>query len=276
MNIRPLFFIIAIAFPSVSQAAWFTDTPLQRTYQALIDQQPILAWQELKIALNQNQLDSQFWVPVKQEVLSQTECGQDLSNDFNSISNIQVSFIRRFGLSSQGYQLKISSRRNTSDQDIALVSPSGKRLLSGKLIAHAQYQEIETEEMLLKPPSGVYQLEIGQNSYPIIASMDNNKRWLKLEHKLHSPSILITPPRNVIGCPEVNASWQWFDEQYNMLGNRVPIQNSNLSVPKESPYSYKAKHLSAAVELTEYQNGTKINYIQRVAIPFSPENEAKQ
>lgn len=276
MNIKQLFFIIAAAFSTVSQAAWFTDTPLQRTYQALIDQQPKLAWQELKIALNQNQLDSRFWIPVKQAILSQTECGQGLSNDLGSISNIQVSFIRRFGLSSQGYQFKISSEGNTTDQDIALVSPDGRRLLSGKLITHPQYQEIETAEMLQKPQSGVYQLEIGQNSYPIIAFMDNNKRWLKLENKLHSPRILITPPKNVIGCPEVNASWQWFDEQYNMLGSRVPIQKNNLPVPKESTYSYKAKHLSAAVELTEYQNGTKINYIQRVAIPFSAENEGKQ
>ncbi|MGF1763221.1 DUF2861 family protein [Aliivibrio kagoshimensis] len=272
---KKILLIVVLTLPFFTHSAWFTDSPLQHTYQALIDEQPKLAWQELQIALKQNQLDSQYWNTVKQEILNQTECGQNLTNDPSTFSNIQISFIRRFGLSSQGYQFKISSERNSVIQNIALVSPNGERLLNGTFIAHDQYQEIETEEMLIKPPSGVYQLEIGQNSFPIIASMDNNKRWLKLKSKPSSSSVLLTLPKSVLGCPKANANLQWFDEQYNMLGSRVPIQNNHVEIPKVSPYPNKAKHLSAVVELIEYQNGSKINYIQRVAIPFSAENKDK-
>ncbi len=52
--------------------------PLQHTYQSLLDNQPQVAWQELQIALDQQTLDSELWLPVKQEILSQTQCGTSL------------------------------------------------------------------------------------------------------------------------------------------------------------------------------------------------------
>ncbi len=48
------------ALPFVSHATWFAETPLQRSYQSLLDEQTQLAWQELQIALNQETLDSQL------------------------------------------------------------------------------------------------------------------------------------------------------------------------------------------------------------------------
>ncbi|MEZ8693719.1 DUF2861 family protein [Vibrio splendidus] len=254
-----------------SHAAWFTDTPLQHTYQSLLDDQPQVAWQELQIALDQQTLDSELWLPAKQEILSQTQCGTSLKQSAEPKHHIQVSFIRRYGLSSHGYQIKVSAEqlnKGLETQTLSLVSPKGKVLLDGQLTSNNEYQEIETSEMLIKPESGVYQLTIGSNNYPIIVALDDNKRWLTLESKLNDPHIVVTPPEIIDSCPDANVSWQWFDENYDMLGFKVPIKTTQASLPTESPTGSEAKHLSASVEMFEYQGAIEIQYVQRVAMPF--------
>ena len=122
--------------------------------------------------------------------------------------------------------------------------------------------------MFIKPESGVYQLKIGSNHYPIVVALDNSKRWLTLESKLSEPHIVITPPKVIGNCPNANVSWQWFDENYNLLGYKVPIKTAQAPVPTESPLGTNAKHLSASVEMFEYQGAIEVQYVQRVAVPF--------
>ncbi|WP_086773906.1 DUF2861 family protein [Vibrio coralliirubri] len=257
--------------PFASHAAWFTDTPLQHTYQSLLDEQPQVAWQELQIALDQQTLDSELWLPVKQEILSQTQCGTSLKQSAEPKHHIQVSFIRRYGLSSHGYQIKVSAEqlnKGLETQTLSLVSPKGKVLLDGQLASNNEYQEIETNEMFIKPESGVYQLKIGSNHYPIIVALNDSNRWLTLESKLSEPHIVLSPPKVVDNCPDANVSWQWFDEDYHLLGYKVPIKTVQAPVPTESPLGTKAKHLSASVEMFEYQGAIEVQYVQRVAVPF--------
>ena len=259
--------------PFTSHAAWFTNTPLQHTYQSLLDDQPQVAWQELQIALNQEKLDSQLWLPVKQEILSRTQCGGTLAQSAAHNNHVQVSFIWRHGLSSQGYQIKLSVEQlngaiEAQTRRISLVSPDGKTIIDGQLNSDAAYQEIETNEMFLKPESGVYQLTIGSHNYPIVAALDDSKRWLILESKLNNPHILVTPPKVIDNCPDTHVNWQWFDENYNMLGFKVPLKTTRAPVPTESPSGSKAKHLSASVEMFEYQGAIEVQYVQRVAVPF--------
>lgn len=272
MKVRSLTVLIC-ALPFACHAAWFTDTPLQHAYQSLLEDQPQVAWQELQIALNQEKLDSQLWLPVKQEILSRTHCGAALTQRPEPKNHIQVSFIRRQGLSSQGYQIKVSAEQLNQDsenqaQRIALVSPDGKIMIDGQLSSEIEYQEIETNELFIKPVSGVYQLTIGSNLYPIVVALDDSKRWLSLENKLNDPHIVITPPKVIDNCPDTNVSWQWFDENYDMLGFKVPIKATQEVVPKQSPSDSDAKHLSASVEMFEYQGAIEVQYVQRVAVPF--------
>lgn len=257
--------------PFACHAAWFANTPLQHTYQSLLDGQPQVAWQELQIALNQETLDSQLWLPVKQEILSQTQCGTTLEQSVKPNNRIQVSFIKRQGLSSQGYQIKVSAEQigeESEAQPISLVTPSGKVVIDGLLNSDVEYQEIETSEMFIKPESGVYQLTIGSNNYPIVVALNDRNRWLTLESKLSEPHIVLSPPKVIDNCPDANVSWQWFDENYDMLGFKVPIKSHEAPVPTESPSGAKAKHLSASVEMFEYQGAIAIQYVQRVAVPF--------
>ncbi|WP_210459074.1 DUF2861 family protein [Vibrio crassostreae] len=261
------------AAPFACHAAWFADTPLQHTYQSLLDNQPQVAWQELQIALNQETLDSQLWLPVQQEILTRTQCGTTLEQSSAPNNHIQVSFIKRHGLSSQGYQIKVSAEQlneavEDQTQRISLVSPERKVVIDGQLNSDVEYQEIETSEMFIKPESGVYQLTIGSNNYPIIVALDDSKRWLTLENKLNDPHIVVTPPNVIDNCPNTNVSWQWFDENYDMLGFKVPIKSLEATVPTESPSGAAAKHLSASVEMFEYQGSIEVQYVQRVAVPF--------
>ncbi|WP_139686031.1 DUF2861 family protein [Vibrio tasmaniensis] len=259
--------------PFACNAAWFTDTPLQHTYQSLLDDQPQVAWQELQIALDQEKLDGQLWLPVKQEILSRTQCGTQLEQSATPNNHIQVSFIWRHGLSSQGYQIKVSAEQfsekvEAQTQRISLVSPDGKVVIDGQLNSDVEYQEMETSEMFIKPESGVYQLTIGANNYPIIAALDDSKRWLTLESKLNDPHIEVTPPEIIDNCPDTSVSWQWFDANYDMLGFKIPIKTTQASIPSESPLGANAKHLSASVEMFEYQGTIEVQYVQRVAVPF--------
>ncbi len=261
------------ALPFASHATWFAETPLQRSYQSLLDEQPQLAWQELQIALNQEALDSQLWLPVKQEILTRTQCGRQLKQSDVSTHHIQVSFIKRYGLSSQGYQIKISAVPRSSDlnkkaQPVTLIAPDGLSLIEGQFDSNVDYQEIETNEMFIKPESGVYQLTVGTNSYPIVVALDDSNRWLALENKLDNAHVVITPPEVIDNCPSTHVSWQWFDDNYNMLGFKVPIKAKQVAVPTQSPAGEKAKHLSASVEMFEYQGAIEVQYVQRVAVPF--------
>ncbi|MEZ8714834.1 DUF2861 family protein [Vibrio splendidus] len=270
MRVTSLIALIC-ALPFACHAAWFTNTPLQHTYQSLLDEQPQVAWQELQIALDQQTLDSELWLPVKQEILSQTQCGTSLKQSSEPKHHIQISFIRRYGLSSHGYQIKISAEqlnKGLETHTLSLVSPKGKVLLDGQFTSNNEYQEIETNEMFIKPESGVYQLKIGSNHYPIIVALNDSNRWLTLESKLSEPHIVLSPPKVIDNCPDANVSWQWFDEDYNLLGYKVPIKTAQAPVPTKSPLGTNAKHLSASVEMFEYQGAIEVQYVQRVAVPF--------
>ena len=250
-----------------AQASWFADTPLQPVYQALVNQQPQLAWQELILAMSNNNIDSQYWLPAKQEILKQTSCGQELFNRDKSLpAEISVTFIRRSGLSSQGFQIKLSAEDTTKDSKVELISPSSKILLHTSLAKKTEYQEVETEEMLNKPMAGIYTLNINQKPYLLLITMPNNKSWINYDSTTNTVHTL--PQKSIDSCSQALSSWQWFDTTYAMLGSKIPIDAKIAPIPV-SQYQ-KAKHLSASVSVYEYQQGIKVGYVQRISIPFSP------
>ncbi|MBU2897471.1 DUF2861 family protein [Vibrio hepatarius] len=269
MKYKLLFILYTLCQPHFVQASWFTDTSFQAVYQALINHQPKLAWQELILALSRENIESGYWLAVKQEILSQTSCGQKLVNHAGPVTaNISIAFIRRSGLSSQGFQIKLSAENTKTDSIVELIAPSSTRLLKTKLPKQIAYQEIETKEMLIKPSTGVYQLRINDQFFPLLIAIPDNKSWLTYDST--ADIISISFPKTVKGCSQAVAAWQWFDNNYIMLDSKIPIQKHIAPVPQPT-YQYEgAKHLSASVSLFEYQQGIKIDYIQRVAIPFSP------
>lgn len=267
MNVLALVILPVLLMTSKIQAAWFTETPLNRSYQALLNDQPQLAWQELQIALSKEAIDSQYWLPVKQQILSVSQCGQQLfSHSLPASSNFSISFIRRSGWSSQGYQIKLSAQKLQSELAVELISPLGRSLLSGQFSTKDHYQEIETEEMIIKPVSGVYRLKLNKNVYPLIIAIADNKDWLVWDN--NTQDLFISLPSAPSTCHKPIATWQWFDSNYSILGDRIPIQQQDPSLSLLNTQPDKAKHLSAAVSYFEYQQGIKVEYVQRVSVPF--------
>lgn len=263
----PMLLLTWVTSPS-THGALFLDTPLQPAYQATLNQQPQLAWQELTLALNQSQLDDHHWLPVKQEVLRQTNCGRALLGNLANKRHIRVSFVKRFGTTAKGYQVRISTENSANTVEVNLVAPDGTRLVSGRFEAEQGYQEFESVELLQKPRSGVFKLSLNEHTIELLVAIEDQSQWLTLNQQQPTPTVELSLPKTLKGCPNVAASWQWFDGDYRMLGHKVALQTNPQAIPTENPYSGTAKHLSASVEKIEYQQGIRIEYIQRMAIPF--------
>ncbi|EGU61567.1 hypothetical protein VINI7043_22347 [Vibrio nigripulchritudo ATCC 27043] len=261
--------LLAALTSSACNAEWFANTPLQDTYQALIEGHPERAWQELHLALGNQALESQYWLPIKQEILNQTRCGLDLS-ERPVLEPIKIHFIRRLGQTSAGFQIKVSAEQIKTSIPFSVISPNGKRLIEGKLLTKEGYQERESQEMLITPPSGIYQLELGSVSYPLIISLSNDNPWLVLSNKA-KPKLALTMPETPSNCANAFSSWQWFDSQYQQLGRAIPISDKIADIPSPHHESNGAEYLSASVKVREYQNGIAIDYVHRMSIPYTPE-----
>ncbi|KLV00556.1 hypothetical protein ABT58_11975 [Photobacterium aphoticum] len=262
--------------PAIGQTDWFVPTPLQSTYQALLANHPEQAWQELHLALSQAPLSCKHWVPVKNAILTQTECGQTLPEQHTSPSmhtpSITLHMIRRFGITSQGYQIKISAVQSPlTDKDnhmlpVTLLSPTNHTLLSGEFSTQSPYQEIEMADLMIKPMPGRYLLTVGEHTYPLLIAMESRSQWLTLTHTPQGSQVALSLPETIEGCPAVNARWQWFDDEYNTLGKPQLMLRKTESVPRSYPLG--AKHLAASVERVEFQQGVTVHYIQRINVPF--------
>lgn len=269
MSYRLLCLLCVFLAPTSVSANWFSDTPLSRTYEALLKNQPQLAWQELHLALNQQSIDSEYWRPVKREIMQRSQCGQQLANQSKPLpADVSLSFVRRSGLSSQGFQIKLSAENVRYGLEVELLSPERKIMLRGILSSQPNYQELESEEMLIEPESGVYQLKLNDSDYDLIVAMPENHNWLKLDNI--AQRVTVIPPVVADSCAKAVATWQWFDHNYALLNKRTPIQHLNAPLPEQAQQPKGAKHLSASVSIFEYQQGLKVEYIQRLAIPFSP------
>lgn len=259
-------FLISLVASTPSHSELFLDTPLQPAYQATLNQQPQLAWQELTLALSQHELDDQLWLPVKQEVLHQTDCGSALSG--GTANNLRLSFVKRFGTTAKGYQVRISTENSPSAMDVTLFTPDGSPLVSGQFAAGQSYQEFESIELLQKPRSGVFNLVIDEQTIGLVIAIEDQSQWLVFNQQRAIPTVELNLPQTLPGCPSVSASWQWFDSDYRMLGHKIAFQQNPQPIPANSPYQTQAKHLSASVERVEFQHGVRIEYIQRIAIPY--------
>lgn len=235
-----------------------------------LEHQPNLAWQELQIALGEQQLDPRYWYAAKQAILTQTHCGKALrAEPVHVASGVSVSFIRRSGVASQGYQIKLTADSVPFSLPVELVAPSGESLLVGQLAPSAEYQEIETSEMLTPPPFGLYQLKLGTNSYPLVVSVDDSQPWLSVNVQTHTLSLSL--PETVAGCADPVANWLWLDEQYDMVKLSNVITSTQTSLPGTGQTPFTARHLSAVATQFEYQHSVKVEYVQRIAIPLPQE-----
>lgn len=263
---------------------WFADTPLQSSYSALSADQTLLAWQELQLSLSQNQINEHYWQPIKDAVLSKTQCGKQLISSVSLPASIDVSFINKNSVNNQGYQIKISTEQVTQPLILKLFDENNTLLVTANIPQPTEeYIEFESNDLLSTPKAGIYQLSINNVRYPLVISSFTNTTWVQQSTDQTSKSFIVTPPANKIACAPVVMNWQWFDEQYNQIGKHISMQLAPVmpitSAATDSNLQYAAKRpattpsnatwLSAVVSQFEYQGEVKVEYVQRFSLPIS-------
>jgi len=256
---------------------WFMPTPLASTYSALAAGNIQLAWQEMLLTLSQKSIDESHWAQVKKTLISQSHCGKQLFGDSPISQNqrIRLTIQKKTNPVQQGYQLKVSLDGVEKSYTIALRDQQGLSWLSGNTSEPEQgYVELESDDLVYAPTSGFYQLTIDKAVYPILISSDYEQPWIKANSSNAASPMSIRLPETLTSCEIGNMRWQWFDDNFSMLGHSQPIQLNRPNTETEGfetvhfPESFpsNAKWLSAVVSQWEYQGPVKVEYAQRVTL----------
>lgn len=267
MNPYPLFLTLLLmsSLPAHAESSWFRPTPLKPVLEALLKKNPQLAWQELLIALETHSVATGQWQPVKQVILSRSECGHRLISN-HSFPPFTLSLISRKGHSNSSYQLKVSIESAQQSGPLLLTSPDGDKLIHGDVLPKKYYQEWETRDLLLKPKPGLYQLSFADQVITLLLSDYDTSRWLMRDgmkpHRLN-----VDVPSTTQSCQPLEVLLQWFDSQYAQVGERTPLTLNQTFVQLPDNLSRgDAQYLSASALLYEYQANIKVEYIQRVTL----------
>ncbi|WP_100754188.1 DUF2861 family protein [Vibrio salilacus] len=256
---------IAVATPTQD---WFKNTPLKDSLQALLSHQTQQAWQELVIAVEQTPVTANYWQPLKLEILRQTDCGHQLTDPSNSaFPPFTLSLISRTGQTSSGYQIKLSIEDSRQSGPFSLNTANGETLISGTLNAIDYYQEWEISELFTKPSPGVYRLNFRNQQMLLLVSDYNTSTWLTRSDNNQKRLTLALPRGNQL-CLPASVMLQWFDKQYQQVGDRLPLLATEqyVDLPKSSDRQ-GAQYLSASALLFEYQAMIKVEYIHRMSLP---------
>ena len=259
------------AFCQPEDYSLFRNTPMRSTMDTLLNDMPQQAWQELLLAISQNNIKPQIWLPVKEAILSKSNCGHLFNQNLNSgYTQLTLSIISRINHSSSGYQIKLSAEQVGNNNNFILFDSSGEIVLKGKWNKNLTYQEWETKDLVSQPKNGVYKLVSNNSEIPIILSNYNTKDWL-IPEQLNSNKLKVNFPKLNNNCAVPSIFLQWFDANYNQLGKNIVIkkQGKEISIKKEFTPPLGAYNLRATTMTYEYQPGIKVQYIHRVAIPFT-------
>ncbi|GIC76737.1 DUF2861 family protein [Moritella sp. F3] len=274
--------MLASTIPFFNQQAvagdWFMPTPLKSVYSSLVQGNIQLAWQEMQLALSLQPVDEKHWEKIKQTIISRSQCGRQLNDNspFNEYRHIRLMIQKKTNLVQQSYQLKISLDGVEKSTAVSLVDQQGRTWMSDNTTEpKLGYAEVESNDLVHPPSPGFYQLTIEQAVYPLILSSNNEQPWIKVNRSNSVSLIHIQTPEKRISCQPANTHWQWFDEEFSMIGNSQQIQFNiaNLSIegagsvrlPSHAPNN--AKWLSAVVSQSEYQGAVRVEYAQRFTIP---------
>ncbi|WBA09426.1 DUF2861 family protein [Salinivibrio kushneri] len=265
------------SFSVRAEQAWFPKTPMQETYQALLAERPKVAWQELIFALSQQQIPTERWAKIKYAIINQTDCGQQLTepNGKGIPQGLTISFVRRAGASSLGYEIKLSAEHVERDTLLTLADPTGQTVLNEILRAQSGYQEVESGQLFTQIIPGIYELKMGGQHYSLVVYGLPRRPWIKL---IGHPDqkLAVDLPETPLSCSPATARWLWLDEAYRWI-EQTPIYLSSRSDKSHDPTMIKlpvappanAEHLSATVSHFEYQGAIKVNYVERLALPLT-------
>ncbi|EPS3400150.1 DUF2861 family protein [Vibrio vulnificus] len=241
--------------------AWFRATPLQSSYQPLIDGHPTQAWHELIHTLSTTPVAEAFWQPIKEAILSQTQCGQALPSTSPNNLAIAVTFIHKFNQTFQGYQVRLSAENLSQPLAVRLTSAQGATVLETEL-APADYAEVESRDLLSPYAAGVYWLTLGEHRMALLISAPSNTPWIE---QSSAADLTIRFPSTPSGCASSLARWQFFDQNFTLLHSQTVNRDQTSS---SSAVPSQAHWRSLSVIQSEYQGTIRVEQMQRLTIPI--------
>ncbi|EJN2399910.1 DUF2861 family protein [Vibrio cholerae] len=251
----------AIAETPPSPHAWFRTTPLQTSYQLLVEGHPTQAWHELIHTLSTTPVAEAFWQPIKEAILSQTQCGQALPSTSPNDLAIAVTFIHKFNQTFQGYQVRLSAENLSQPLAVRLTSAQGATVLETEL-APADYAEVESRDLLSPYAAGVYWLTLGEQRMALLISTPSSTPWIE---QSSAADLTIRFPATPSGCASSLARWQFFDQNFTLLHSQT-VNRDQPPAPPTAPS--QARWRSLSITQSEYQGTIRIEQMQRLTIPI--------
>lgn len=202
-----------------------------------------------------------FWQPIKEAILSQTQCGQALpSASLNDLA-IAVTFIHKFNQTFQGYQVRLSAENLSQPLAVRLASSQGATLLAAEL-APADYAEVESRDLLSPYAAGVYWLTLGEQRMALLISAPSSTPWIE---QSSAADLTIRFPATPSGCASSLARWQFFDQNFTLLHSQT-VNRDQHPAPPIAPS--QARWRSLSVIQSEYQGTIRVEQMQRLTIPI--------
>ncbi|HAS6184813.1 DUF2861 family protein [Vibrio vulnificus] len=252
--------VIAETPPSFTNS-WFRATPLQTSYQRLVEGHPTQAWHELTHALSTTPVAEPFWKPVKEAILSQTQCGQALPTTSPNDLALAVTFIHKFNQTFQGYQIRLSTENLSEPLAVRLTSVQGVTLLEAEL-APADYAEVESRDLLSPYAAGIYWLTLDEQRIALLISAPSSTPWIE---QSSAADLTIHLPASPSGCASSMARWQFFDQHFTLLHSQT-VNRDQPPAPPSAPS--QARWRSLSVIQSEYQGTIRVEQMQRLTIPI--------
>ncbi|EPW5498733.1 DUF2861 family protein [Vibrio vulnificus] len=240
---------------------WFRATPLQSSYQRLVEGHPTQAWHELIHTLSTTPVAEDFWQPIKEAILSQTQCGQALPSTSPNDLAIAVTFIHKFNQTFQGYQVRLSAENLTQPLAVRLASAQGATLLAAEL-APADYAEVESRDLLSPYAAGIYWLTLDEHRIALLISAPSSTPWIE---QSSAADLTIHLPASPSGCASSMARWQFFDQHFTLLHSQT-VNRDQPPAPPTAPS--QARWRSLSVIQSEYQGTIRVEQMQRLTIPI--------
>ncbi|ELK8308312.1 TPA: DUF2861 family protein [Vibrio vulnificus] len=240
---------------------WFRATPLQSSYQRLVEGHPTQAWHELIHTLSTTPVAEDFWQPIKEAILSQTQCGQALPSTSPNDLAIAVTFIHKFNQTFQGYQVRLSAENLTQPLAVRLASAQGATLLAAEL-APADYAEVESRDLLSPYAAGIYWLTLDEQRIALLISAPSSTPWIE---QSSAADLTIHLPASPSGCASSMARWQFFDQHFTLLHSQT-VNRDQPPAPPSAPS--QARWRSLSVIQSEYQGTIRVEQMQRLTIPI--------
>ncbi|MCL9781298.1 DUF2861 family protein [Vibrio sp. S4M6] len=261
-----------LTLPASASTGWFSSSPLNSSYSALINKNYQLAWEELEINLSSQKIPEKYWVPIKNTILSSTDCGHKLKSFSIKEGNFTVKLINKDMPFHDGYRIIVSSDLLLKPARVVLTDPNDKSLIVGELVPNPSSISLISMDFHQAPKPGIYQLRINGNSHPLIIESFNEERWVTVQNgDLYSP-LKVHIPKVPKSCEPQELLWEWSDVNYKTLGYRdMKIVRDGSSgqdysrIPNKD-FPDNTRYVSAVVRKVEFQAGIRVEYVNKVTV----------